>query len=144
VARFFGRYEHSLDQKGRVTLPVRYREQAGGTVYVSQYYDRCLALWPQAEFEKQLAEVQATQDRSPEDRNRARYWLANIAEQAPDRQGRVAIPRHLLDYAGLDGAVLLVGALDRIELWNPEAWTARISPYEASMDPAPVEEAPAQ
>lgn len=132
MARFFGRYEHSLDQKGRVTLPARFRSPFDATVYLSQYHDRCLALWTPEEFEKQLAEVEATQDRSPKDRNDARFWLAGIAEQELDKQGRVAIPRYLCDYAGLDGAVLVAGAGNRIEIWNPQEWMARVAPSEAT------------
>lgn len=132
MARFFGRHEHSLDQKGRVTLPARFRAPFDTLVYVSQHHDRCLALWTPDEFEKQLAEVEATQDRSPKDRNDARFWLAGIVEQELDRQGRVAIPRYLCDYAGLDGAVLVVGALNRIEIWNPQEWATRVAPSESS------------
>jgi MraZ protein len=141
VAQFYGRYEHSLDQKGRVTLPARYREAFADGVFVGQYRERCLALWPPEEFEKQLADIAAVQDRSTADRNRARVFLAGISQQELDRQGRVAIPRSLLEFARLDGTVLLTGALDHLEIWNPSEWETRIAPYVAGVvDP---ESAPA-
>lgn len=138
MARFFGRFEHSLDQKGRVTLPARLRQAFDTTVYASEHHDRCLALWTPDQFEKQLAAVEATQDLSPKARNDARFWLAGIAELELDKQGRVALPRYLCDYAGLDGAVLLVGALNRIEVWNPQEWAARVAPSEATFTNPPA------
>ena len=131
AARFFGRHEHSLDVKGRIILPARYRGHFDTLAYLSQHQEGCLALWTPEEFEKQLADMQQTQDRGSAERNMVRIWSAGLTEVELDRQGRVAIPTYLRSYAELDSAVLIVGALNRIEIWSPSLWEARVRPAEA-------------
>ncbi|MHB1534692.1 MAG: division/cell wall cluster transcriptional repressor MraZ [Acidimicrobiales bacterium] len=139
VPRFFGRYEHSLDVKGRIILPARFRANFDTLAYLSQHTERCLALWTPEKFEKQVAEMEAMQGRGPRERNMVRVWASGVTEVELDRQGRVAIPLFLREYARLDSAVLIRGALDRIELWNPAQWEARIQPAEANFtDPEPT------
>ncbi len=140
MARFFGRYEHSLDAKGRIILPSRFRASFDTQAFLSQHLERCLALWTPEEFEEQLAEMQQRQDRSPRDRNVARVWAAGLTEVELDKQGRVAIPAYLREFAHLDSGVLVVGALNRVELWNPPEWAARVAPSMADFtDPTPDE-----
>lgn len=143
MARFFGRYEHSLDAKGRVILPSRFRASFDTQAYLSQHHERCLALWTPEEFDKQLADMEATQDRGPKERNLARVWAAGLTEVEMDKQGRVAIPPYLREFAELDTAVLVVGALNRVELWNPPEWAARVAPSVASITDPPQPEQPA-
>jgi MraZ protein len=149
AARFFGRYEHSLDVKGRITLPARLRVSFETLAYVSQHTERCLALWTPEEFEKQLAKMESAQHRSTADRNLARVWAAGSVEVELDRQGRLALPAYLREFARLDGQVLINGALDRIELWNPSEYQAKVAPAESALadptdpdepEPAPVEQ----
>ena len=151
AARFFGRYEHSLDAKGRITLPARFRASFDTHAFVSKNNDRCLALWTPEEFEKQLAKMEALQNRSAADRNLARVWSAGLAEIEIDRQGRVALPAYLREFARLEGQVLVNGALDRIELWNPAEYEAKVAPAEAALtesspdtDPFAASPAPAE
>ncbi len=127
---FFGRYEHSLDLKGRIILPARFRAEFDTSAYISRHLEGCLALWTPAEFEKQTAEMLARQDRSAEDRNNVRIWAGTSAAVEIDRQGRVPVPKALQDFAGLDRAALVMGALDRIELWNPALWDVEVKPAE--------------
>lgn len=139
AARFFGRFEHSLDAKGRVILPARFRAAFDTVAFVSQHSERCLALWTPEEFELQVAEMEQRQHRSAEDRNLVRLWSAGLQEVELDRQGRVALPQYLRDYARLEGQALVVGALNRIELWHPAEWAQRVAPAEAALtDPAPA------
>jgi MraZ protein len=133
AARFFGRYEHSLDVKGRVILPARFRANFGSQAYLSQHVDKCLALWTPDEFEKQMADMEASQEQSRADRNLARYWASGLTEIELDRQGRVAIPLYLREFADLQGAVLVSGAINRVEFWNPEEWNQRVKPSEARL-----------
>jgi MraZ protein len=130
MARFFGRYEHSLDPKGRVILPAKFRtafEQGG---FLTQYHDRCLALWTPDEFEKQMRQMQQAQDEGREQRNLARLWASGSAEVDVDKQGRMPIPQHLREFGRLDGDVLVMGAIDRVELWSPAQWQAKVEPSE--------------
>lgn len=133
--RFFGRYEHSLDAKGRVILPARFRGQFGAQAYVSQYQDRCLALWTSEEFDKQLADQEQRQGQGRTERNLARVWASGSAEVDIDRQGRLAIPAYLREFAGLEveHPILVTGALNRVELWNPGEYERRVKPAEAQL-----------
>lgn len=129
---FFGRYEHSLDLKGRLILPARFRLEFDTSAYISRHLGGCLALWTPAEFEKKTVEKLAQQDRSVEDLNSVRVWAGTSAAVEIDRQGRVPVPKSLLDFASLDRAALVMGALDRIELWNPESWDREVKPAETT------------
>lgn len=129
---FFGRHEHSLDTKGRIILPARFRAQFDTSAYITQHNEGCLALWTPSEFEAQMAEMLQRQDRSVEERNNVRVWAGTSAPVEIDRQGRVAVPRALQEFAGLDRAVLVMGALDRIELWNPSSWDVEVKPAETT------------
>jgi len=133
--RFFGRYEHSLDVKGRVILPARYRTQFGTQAYVSQYVDRCLALWTPDEFEKQLADQEVRQEEGRTERHVARLWASGSSEVDIDRQGRLAIPAYLREFAHLEveSPVLVVGILNRVEFWNPSDWDRRVKTHEAQL-----------
>ncbi|MDQ2754060.1 MAG: division/cell wall cluster transcriptional repressor MraZ [Actinomycetota bacterium] len=129
--RFFGRFEHSLDAKGRIILPARFRGSFDTQAYLSQHHDRCLAVWTPEHFEKEAATMEAMADSGPQDRNLARFWASGIIEVELDRQGRVPIPGYLREFARLDTAVLITGVFNRIELWNPTEWVARVGPNEA-------------
>lgn len=137
MARFFGRYEHSLDAKGRLILPSKFRpafEQGG---FLSQFNDRCLALWTPENFEKQMELMETNQQLSTEQRNLARLWASGSQEVEVDKQGRMVIPAYLRDYARLTGDVLVHGAIDRIELWNPREWGTKVAPTEAQLTQDP-------
>ncbi len=133
MARFFGRYEHSLDPKGRIILPVKFRAHFERGGFLTQYHDRCLALWTPEEFEKQMVQMQQSQGEGPAERNLARVWASGTQEVDVDRQGRIAIPQHLRDFARLDGDVLVQGAIDRVELWSPAVWTEKVEPAERAL-----------
>jgi MraZ protein len=130
MARFFGRYEHSLDPKGRVILPAKFRAAFDEGGFLTQYHDRCLALWTPDEFDKQMKAMQTAQEEGREQRNLARLWASGSAEVDVDRQGRMAIAQHLREFARLDGDCLVIGAIDRVELWSPAEWQAKVEPSE--------------
>lgn len=123
--RFVGRYEHSLDVKGRIILPARFRASFDTLAFVSKHNERCLAVWTPEAFEKKLDEMQQLQDRSAQDRQMVRAWASGSAEVELDKQGRLAIPAYLRDYARLETAVLIHGAITHIELWDPSEWEVR-------------------
>jgi MraZ protein len=123
VAGFVGRYEHSLDIKGRVILPAKFRAQFERGGY--------LALWTPGEFDRQMAVMQERAESGRANRNRARLWASSSHEVEIDRQGRMAIPSYLRAFAGLENEVLVHGAIDRVELWNPASWAERVLPEES-------------
>jgi MraZ protein len=131
--RFVGRHEHSLDVKGRIILPARFRPSFDTVAYLSKNTERCLALWTPEAFERKLDEMEAIFDRTPEDRAMVRAWASGSTEVELDRQGRVAIPAYLREYARLEDAVLIHGAISHIELWDPEEWAVRGAPGDAEL-----------
>jgi MraZ protein len=133
MARFFGRYEHSLDAKGRLILPSKFRPAFEKGGYLTQFDDRCLALWTPETFEKQMELMQTNQQLSADQRNLARLWASGTQEIEVDKQGRMAIPPLLREYARLTSDVLVNGAIDRVELWSPAEWQAKVAPIEAEM-----------
>ena len=128
--RFFGRYEHTLDGKGRVILPAKFRASFAVGGYLTEHLDGCLALWTPTEFEIQGEQMQQRATQSRRDRNLARMWASASQEVDFDRQGRMAIPAHLRQYAELQGDVLVLGANDRVELWAPARWEQIVGPEE--------------
>ena len=133
MARFFGRYEHSLDAKGRLILPSKFRPAFESGGFLSQYNDRCLALWTPENFEKQMELMETNQQLNTEQRNLARIWASGSQEVEVDKQGRMLIPVYLREYARLTGDVLVLGTIDRIELWNPQEWETKVLPVEAQL-----------
>lgn len=135
ATRFVGRYEHSLDEKGRIILPARFRTSFDNLALLSKYNEGCLAIWTPEEFDKKAEEMALLMDGTPEERQRARAWSMGSAEVDLDRQGRVAIPAHLRVFADLsEGSTVLVhGALSHLELWNPALWEVQGAAGDASL-----------
>jgi MraZ protein len=132
VAGFVGRHEHSLDIKGRVILPAKFRAPFEKGGYLSQHSEGCLSLWTPGEFERRMEVLKKKAESGRvRDRNRARVWASNSHDVEIDRQGRMAIPARLRDFAGLESEVLVLGAIDRVELWNPSRWEERVLPEES-------------
>lgn len=126
MAGFLGRYEFQLDQKGRVSLPADYRRKSEGTRFVLlQWEPTHLTLFPEEVWEKRQAELLEMRREKPELARVLREVTSRAVEVTPDSQGRMLIPAWLKERAKLDSAVLLLGTLDRIELWNPEVFRER-------------------
>ena len=121
-ARFWGTHEHSLDAKGRVILPARFREPFRGGAFLTKILDGCLALWTPVEFERRTADMLEKARRGQSERNVARVWAAGAFEVNPDGQGRIAIPAMLREYARLESDVVVNGAINHVELWEPDKW----------------------
>lgn len=132
---FFGSFEHSLDVKGRVILPARFRTVFGAQAFLSKYQDGCLALWTSDEFYGKLAEQAVEQEKGRPERNLARIMAAGSQEVDIDRQGRLAVPGFLREFAHLEleSPILIVGILDRVEFWNPVEWDRRVKPAESQL-----------
>ncbi|MGD0320554.1 MAG: cell division/cell wall cluster transcriptional repressor MraZ [Acidimicrobiales bacterium] len=130
MAEFFGRYEHAIDGKGRVILPSKFRGpfELGG--FLTQYLDGCLALWTPDQFDSQMQRMRQRQSLGRSARNEVRSWSSNVSPLEIDKQGRMMIPGHLRTYASLEGDVLVLGAIDRVELWDPRRWEEKVGPEE--------------
>lgn len=124
-ARFFGRYEHALDAKGRLILPSKLRGPFGQHGFLAPHLEGCLALWPEEEFEKEVEARLSQAEGEPAARNAVRDWASEVADTEIDRQGRMAIAPSLRGYAALEQEVLVIGMINRVELWSPASWATR-------------------
>ena len=131
-ARFFGRFEHNLDAKGRLILPAKLRGPFGQLGYLAPHLEGCLALWTAEEFESEVTSRLAGAESDAVSRNQAREWAAAVFEAEIDRQGRMQVPQHLRNYAQLEQEVLVIGMINRVELWSPAVWAAK------QLEPAPA------
>ena len=120
---FLGSYLHQLDEKGRIALPAAYRRSAGEDGFVLIHaLEPALFLYPArtwSEVEERLSELMR---RQPEARSSVLSLTANAVEVMPDKQGRILIPERLQRAVDLSGEALIVGVLDKIEIWNPDAF----------------------
>jgi len=130
---FVGTFEHSLDDKGRVVLPVTFRAQFGAEKGFLSQWDRCLGLWTEdgfADVARRLTEkIRAGQ--APQEAMRS--FSANAREVSPDSQGRITIAPPLRDFARLDRDVVLIGAIDRIEVWDAARWIDQVGVADDSL-----------
>jgi MraZ protein len=122
---FLGEYQHSLDAKGRVILPARFRDQLEGGAVMAKSLDGCLAVYPVEEFQRVAANLQEARARGATERQAARSYFSGAVEITPDKQGRVAIPGHLRSYAQLEREITVAGNFDHVEIWNHETFMQR-------------------
>lgn len=118
---FMGTFDHSIDTKGRVIVPAKFREALGDSFVVTLGLDGCLFVYPEEEwqdFVKQLKELPG----SKEARKLQRYFMAGAAPCDVDKQGRVLIPSNLREKAGLGKDIVFVGVMSKIEIWSKERW----------------------
>jgi transcriptional regulator MraZ len=130
-----GEYEHTLDDKNRLTLPAKFREQLASGVVVSRGMDGCLYVWPPAEWRDQFqARVSSLDPLDTDSRKLQRHFFAGAAEAELDKQGRIMIPAALLRYAGLTRDVVVAGVSDHLEIWDREAWRRELNEVEGSAE----------
>jgi MraZ protein len=123
---FLGEHQHSLDAKGRVILPARFRDQLEGGAVMARSLDGCLAVYPTDEFVDRVArKLQDARERGSRERQAARTLFSGATELTPDKQGRVAVPQHLREYAGLERDVIVAGSFDHIEIWDARRFRER-------------------
>ncbi len=124
---FRGRFEHTVDAKGRLSVPVKFRDllaETGDTRLVVTTYDGCLIAYPYAEWEILEERIAGLSEFKQETRVFLRFFYSSAADCPIDRLGRVLIPQPLRDYAKLEKEVVLVGAFKQFEIWNKSTWDA--------------------
>ncbi|MDO5682337.1 MAG: division/cell wall cluster transcriptional repressor MraZ [Propionibacteriaceae bacterium] len=127
---FLGTHFPKLDDKGRFFLPAKFREELAEGLVISPGQERCLTIWTLSAFQEFARSVSGPSTLKHV-RDFQRMLAANASDEVPDKQGRITIPARLRDYAGLQGEIAVVGAFDRVEVWNPEAWEQ----YQAVQEP---------
>lgn len=120
-----GQYNHTIDAKGRVFVPAKFREALGDTFVVTMGLDGCLFLYPREQWETFADQLKALPG-TKEARQLQRYFLAGASDMEVDKQGRILLPAQLREHAALDKEVIFVGVLGKIELWSEERWKNNI------------------
>lgn len=119
---FLGRYEHTIDEKGRLTIPARYRELLANGAYVTQGFDHNLMVLPAPSFEQMYANVNELSMTDPIARQLKRLIFSSAERCEFDRAGRILLPQFLRESVGLEGSAVLVGVGDYFEIWSPANW----------------------
>jgi len=121
---FLGEYSHTIDDKGRLTLPAKYRAELATGVVVTRGIDKCLFVFPMDEWKKLAEQVSALPLTDAQAREFRRLLFSGATDAELDKQGRVLLPQYLRDYAGLNGNVVVAGLNTHMEIWTPDAWNA--------------------
>jgi MraZ protein len=134
---FIGTYEHTIDEKSRLTLPARFREQLGDGVVLARGLDGNVALYPRETWAMTVeARISALDPLSREARELRRFFFSGAAESKVDNQGRILVPAVLTRHAGLEHDVIVAGNYDHLELWSPAAWEQHLHAVEGSAEHA--------
>jgi MraZ protein len=121
---FIGEYNHSLDDKGRMAIPTKFRAALKGGAVVTKGLDNCLFLYTKKEWSKIAERLAALPFNKANDRALARHFLAGAMDLEFDAQGRVMLPEYLRSFAGLAKKVVIAGLYSRLEIWDEVAWQA--------------------
>jgi transcriptional regulator MraZ len=130
-----GEYEHTIDDKSRLTLPARFRESFAAGIVLTRGMDGCLYAYTRSDWDRLVETRLSTLDPlSREGRLMQRYFFASAAAAEPDKQGRVPIPTGLATAAGLEREVVVAGVYDHLEIWNRAAWREHLREVEGSAE----------
>ena len=130
-----GTYEHSVDDKNRVTLPARFREAFSEGLFLTRGMDGCVSVFTPSAWEQlvsiRLAELDPL---SPNSRQMSRFYYAGAVDADLDRQGRVVLPQRLIDHARLSRDVVIAGLRDHLEIWDRTAWQTQMEEVERNAE----------
>jgi MraZ protein len=119
---FLGTHQPRLDDKGRIFLPAKFRDELAEGLVITKGQERCLYVWPRSEFGRLTDQLRTAPVTSKAARDYMRVLFAGASDELPDKQGRVTIPPQLRDYAGLQRDCVVIGANTRVEIWDAAAW----------------------
>jgi len=123
---FYGEYLHTLDRKGRIILPSKFRDAAKAN-FVEKFYltrglDKCLFMFAEEEWKLQEQKFRIMSFTKQESRKFNRIYFSGAVEIIPDKQGRILVPQYLKDFAGIKREVIIIGVSNRIEIWSRDSW----------------------
>jgi MraZ protein len=129
---FYGEYEHTIDEKSRVTLPARFRAALADGVVLARGIERNIDVYPRRSWDANVERIAELDSLTREAREMKRYVFAGAAVADLDRQGRVIVPLTLSEHAGIGKDVIVAGVHDHIEIWDRASWAAQLSAIEGS------------
>ncbi|MBA9006509.1 MULTISPECIES: division/cell wall cluster transcriptional repressor MraZ [Thermomonospora] len=127
---FLGTHTPRLDDKGRLFLPAKYREELSGGLVITKGQERCLYVFPMAEFQRITEALRTAPVTDRGLRAYSRVFFASASDETPDKQGRITIPPALRTYAGLKRDCAVIGANTRLEIWDAQAWESYLEAEE--------------
>ncbi|WP_300344905.1 division/cell wall cluster transcriptional repressor MraZ [Nesterenkonia sp.] len=128
---FLGTYTPRLDDKGRLILPAKYRDELSEGLVLTRGQERCIYVFSTDQFAAVHEQMRQAPLTSRQARDYIRVFLSGASDETPDKQGRITIPPGLREYAGLDRDVTVIGAGDRAEIWDTAAWNAYLEEKES-------------
>lgn len=129
---FLGTHSPRLDEKGRIILPAKFREELADGLVLTRGQERCIYVFSQREFERIHESMREAPISSKQSRDYIRVFLSGASDEVPDKQGRVTIPPALRSYAGLERELAVIGAGTRAEIWDAQAWDEYLAEKEAA------------
>ena len=139
---FLGTHAPRLDEKGRLILPAKYRDELAEGVVITKGQERCLYVFPRAEFGRITEALSTAPVTAKSVRDYSRVFFASASDELPDRQGRITVPPALRSYAGLERDCVVIGANTRLEIWDAQAWETYLASQEDSFAEAAEEVLP--
>ena len=131
---FLGDHQHTLDAKGRVSLPAKFRAEMTGKLVIAKGFEDCLYVYSADEYNRFVEELLATEDFDPRMRRIRRFFTSGAVEAELDSAGRISLPPVLREYAGLKKDIAVTGNGNRIEIWDSVAWAAYNGEDEGSIE----------
>jgi MraZ protein len=129
---FLGTHTPRLDDKGRLALPAKFRSDLEGGLVITKGQERCLFVFPMAEFNRITELLRAAPVTQRSVRDYSRVFFASASHEVPDGQGRITVPAQLREYAGLAKDCVVIGANSRVEVWDATAWQSYLEGTEQS------------
>ena len=139
---FLGTHAPRLDEKGRLFLPAKYRDDLAEGVVITKGQERCLYVFPNDEFGRITEALRAAPVTAKAVRDYSRVFFASAFDETPDKQGRITVPPGLREYAGLQRDCIVIGANTRLEIWDAQAWETYLAAQEDSFSEAAEEVLP--
>ncbi|KQN99779.1 MULTISPECIES: division/cell wall cluster transcriptional repressor MraZ [unclassified Arthrobacter] len=129
---FLGTHTPRLDEKGRLILPAKFRDELSEGLVLTRGQERCIYVFSASEFERVHEQMRAAPISSRQARDYNRIFLSGASDEVPDKQGRITIPPALRTYAGLDRDLAVIGAGSRAEIWAADAWDSYLTEKETA------------
>ena len=139
---FLGTHTPRLDEKGRLFLPAKYRDELASGLILTKGQERCVYVFPMPEFERITEAMRTAPVTAKGLRDYSRVFFASASDEVPDKQGRITIPSALREYAALNRDCVVIGANTRLEIWDSQAWASYLDQQEDAFSEAAEEVLP--
>lgn len=133
IVMLMGEYHHNIDEKGRLIIPSKFRNDLGEKFIITRGLDKCLFVYSEEEWNKLISKLKTLPFTNKDARNFTRFFLSGATVNEFDRQGRINISSSLVNYANLTKECVIIGANDRLEIWSEELWNNFIESNEDNL-----------